>query len=55
MKFFHIKGDSGGPLAYKGMVVGIVSSGYRCAYAGYPGMYIRVSEYLDFIAEHLNR
>lgn len=48
-----LQGDSGGPLFYKGRVVGIVSSGYRCAYDGYPGIYIRVSEFLDWIAAHM--
>lgn len=47
------QGDSGGPLVHKKFVVGIVSSGYRCAVAGYPGIYIRMSEYLDWIAKRM--
>lgn len=47
------QGDSGGPLIHKGVVVGVVSSGYRCAYDGFPGMYTRMSEFLDFIAFHM--
>ncbi|XP_047998965.1 trypsin 5G1-like [Leguminivora glycinivorella] len=41
------QGDSGGPLTYKGTQVGIVSFGEKCAI--YPGVYTRVSEYLDWI------
>lgn len=47
------QGDSGGPLVHKNFVVGVVSSGYRCAVEGYPGMYTRVSEFLDFITFHM--
>lgn len=47
------QGDSGGPLVYKGLVVGIVSSGNGCAYDGYPGIYTRVSEFLDFIGRYI--
>lgn len=47
------QGDSGGPLIHKGIVVGIVSSGYRCAYEGFPGIYTRVSEFFEFIALHM--
>lgn len=47
------QGDSGGPMVHKTFVVGIVSSGYRCAVAGYPGIYIRMSEFLDWIGAHI--
>lgn len=41
-------GDSGGPLVYKGAVAGIVSWGRPCA-LGYPDVFTRVSEYIDWI------
>nr|CAD7441416.1 unnamed protein product [Timema bartmani]CAD7461968.1 unnamed protein product [Timema tahoe] len=41
-------GDSGGPLAFGGRVVGIVSWGSPCA-LGFPDVYVRVSEYVDWI------
>ena len=49
------QGDSGGPMI--NLVreqVGIVSWGYGCAEAGYPGVYTRVSKYASWIAEHAN-
>ncbi|KAL1115931.1 hypothetical protein AAG570_005426, partial [Ranatra chinensis] len=48
------QGDSGGPMmlpqgpAY--YIIGVVSYGFRCAEAGFPGIYSRVTEYTDWIA-----
>lgn len=49
------QGDSGGPLIVKGdnatndVLVGLVSWGRGCALEGYPGVYARVSTYIDWI------
>nr|QFZ95600.1 serine protease 4 [Lasioderma serricorne] len=55
------QGDSGGPLM-KGIAesknqryfqIGIVSYGYRCAQAGYPAVYTRVTAFIDWIVQNL--
>lgn len=59
--FDWFQGDSGGPLMYskekedKYHLVGIVSYGYKkCGEPGYPGVYTRVTSFLDWIVEQLN-
>lgn len=51
------QGDSGGPLMlpqkYTFYQIGIVSYGYKCAEPGYPGVYTRVTAFLDFIISAL--
>lgn len=51
------QGDSGGPLVYQDVIsgewrqVGIVSFGIGCAEAEHPGVYARVSRYLNWIQD----
>lgn len=51
-----LQGDSGGPLMwlnrkdFKYYVIGIVSYGFRCAERGYPGVYTKISEYINWIS-----
>ncbi|KAG7456714.1 hypothetical protein MATL_G00238770 [Megalops atlanticus] len=42
-------GDSGGPLLYKGMAVGIVMGGGDCGKYEHPGVYTVISHYVDWI------
>lgn len=54
------KGDSGGALIAEGenanedVQVGLVSWGYGCAFAHFPGVYTRISEVMDFIESHVS-
>lgn len=43
------QGDSGGPLVCDGQLAGIVSFGQYCGYAAYPGVYVNVSYYRNWI------
>jgi trypsin len=44
------QGDSGGPLHQGTTLVGVVSWGYGCAVAGYPGVYASVPYYRSWIS-----
>ena len=49
----NLQGDSGGPLQLlfnnHWIQIGIVSFGNKCADPGYPGVYTRVTEFLEWI------
>ena len=52
------QGDSGGPLMVFGpnnrwILAGIVSWGIKCGSPGYPGVYTKVSAYLDWIHDSI--
>ncbi|XP_008194710.2 chymotrypsin-like proteinase 6D isoform X1 [Tribolium castaneum] len=48
-------GDSGGPLAQNGTIVGVVSWGFvPCSHPEAPSVYTKVSSFVDFIKEHVH-
>ncbi|XP_058790870.1 venom protease-like [Phymastichus coffea] len=52
------QGDSGGPLMFPRnatyYLIGVVSGGYKCAEPGFPGIYTRVTSFLNFIRSNMN-
>jgi len=52
--------DSGGPLVYydrdeqRWLLIGVVSTGYGCARAGFPGIYTKVSQFVPWIEETIS-
>lgn len=52
-------GDSGGPLMTsrrsdgKWIVMGIISTGNSCGLPGWPGVYMRVAYYREWIKDHI--
>ncbi|XP_017147192.1 trypsin alpha-3 [Drosophila miranda] len=44
-------GDSGGPLAVDGVLVGIVSWGVGCGREGFPGVYTSITSHIQWIEE----
>jgi len=47
------QGDSGGPFMCGKQLTGVVSWGYGCAEAGYPGVYTQVSYFTDWLAANM--
>ncbi|XP_047538591.1 trypsin, alkaline C-like [Vanessa atalanta] len=45
-------GDSGGPLLHQGVVIGVTSFGHECALPNYPGVYIKVPSYTNWIVDN---
>ncbi|VEN45021.1 unnamed protein product [Callosobruchus maculatus] len=46
------EGDSGGPIVIGGKLAGVTSWGIGCAEPKFPGVYTKVTAYLDWIKEH---
>nr|CAH7762324.1 unnamed protein product [Callosobruchus chinensis] len=46
------EGDSGGPIVIDGKLAGVTSWGIGCAQPKFPGVYTKVTAYLDWIKEH---
>lgn len=62
LNIFLPKADSGGPLMVnanednkKSVVIGLVSTGIGCARPYLPGIYTRVSEYIPWIREVIEK
>ena len=53
-----VQGDSGGPLFFlnpnreRVEQIGVVSWGHGCAYTDWPGVYVKVSKFLIWIAKN---
>nr|XP_026488871.1 trypsin, alkaline C-like [Vanessa tameamea] len=45
-------GDSGGPLLHQGVIIGVTSFGYECARPNYPGVFIKVPSYTNWIVDN---
>lgn len=47
--------DSGGPIAYEGVIIGVTSWGVACNVPEFnaPTVFTEVSKYIDFITDHV--